>query len=271
MPRAWPATPMAATRRGWASPAATSTATAGPTSPSPTSSASPRRIYRNLGGATFADATAAVGLKAPSRFLLGFGAVFLDVNNDGFLDLATANGHIHDLRPTAPYAMPAQLLLGGPDGRLTDVTARIGQPWTEPRIGRGLAVADLDNDGRLDLLLVAQNAPLAFFHNRTDQAGHFLTLRLEGTTSNRDAVGARVTVTAGGRRRTAWRTGGGSYASASDPRLHFGLGPARVVDDVEIRWPSGRVDRFTKLAADRMYRVREGDPLPPRVVSSHRP
>ena len=197
--------------------------------------------------------------------------VFLDVDNDGFLDLATANGHIHDLRPTAPYAMPAQLLIGGPDGRLTDVTARIGEPWTVPRIGRGLAVADLDNDGRLDLLLVAQNAPLAFFHNRTDQAGHFLTLRLEGTTSNRDAVGARVTVTAGGRRRTAWRTGGGSYASASDPRLHFGLGPARVVNDVEIRWPSGRVDRFAKLAADRMYRVREGDPLPPRVVSSHRP
>ncbi len=219
-------------------------------------------FYRNLGHATFADATAAVGLKAPSRFLLGFGAVFLDVDNDGRLDLATANGHIHDLRPGIPYPMPAQLLTGGPDGRLTDVTPRIGEPWTVPRIGRGLAAADLDNDGRVDLLLVSQNTPLAFFHNQTQDAGHFLTLRLEGTTSNRDAVGARVTVTAGGRRQTAWRTGGGSYASASDPRLHFGLGSAPVADDVEIRWPSGRVQRLGKLAADRAYHVREGDPQP---------
>jgi tetratricopeptide (TPR) repeat protein len=219
-------------------------------------------FYRNLGGAMFADATAAVGLKAPSRFLLGFGAVFLDVDNDGRLDLATANGHIHDLRPNTPYAMPAQLLVGGPDGRLTDVTRRVGEPWTVPRIGRGLTGADLDNDGRLDLLLVAQNAPLAFFHNRTVGAGHFVTLALEGTASNRDAVGARVTVTAGGRRQTAWRIGGGSYASASDPRLHFGLGAAGEVDDLEIRWPSGLVQRLGKLAADRAYHLREGDTRP---------
>ncbi len=188
--------------------------------------------------------------------------MFLDVNNDGRLDLATANGHIHDLRPNIPYAMPAQLLVGGPDGRLTDVTGRVGEPWTIPRIGRGLAAADLDNDGRLDLLLVAQNSPLAFFHNQTRRAGHFLSLRLEGTKSNRDAVGARVTVTAGGRRQTAWRIGGGSYASSSDPRIHFGLGSAQAIDDVEIRWPSGREQHFGKLAADRAHHVREGDPNP---------
>jgi hypothetical protein len=217
-------------------------------------------FYRNLGGATFADATASVGLKAPSRFLLGFGAVFLDVDNDGRLDLATANGHIHDLRPNVPYPMRPQLLVGGPDGRLIDVTRRVGAPWTVPRIGRGLAVADLDNDGRLDLLLVAQNSPLAFYHNQTRPAGHFLTLCLEGTRSSRDAIGARVTVMAGGRRQTAWRIGGGSYASASDPRIHFGLGAARMVDDLEIRWPSGRVQHFSKVAADRAYLLREGAP-----------
>ena len=129
----------------------------------------------------FADATSAVGLKAPSRFLLGFGITFLDVDNDGCLDLATANGHIHDLRPNIPYAMPAQLLTGDLKGRLTDVTEQAGAPWTVPRIGRGLARADLDNDGRIDLLLVAQNSPLAYFHNQTERAGHFLTVRLEGT------------------------------------------------------------------------------------------
>jgi hypothetical protein len=217
-------------------------------------------FYRNLGHGTFADCTTAVGLKAPTRFLLGFGITFLDVDNDGCLDLATANGHIHDRRPNVPYAMPAQLLAGEGAGCLTDVSGRSGAPWGVPRIGRGLASADLDNDGRLDLLLVAQNSPLAYFHNHTSDAGHFLTLRLEGRASNRDAVGAKVTITAGGRRQTAWRFGGGSYASAGDPRLHFGLGPARMIDAIEVRWPSGRVSRFLNLPADRGYLLRESKP-----------
>jgi hypothetical protein len=137
------------------------------------------------------------------------------------------------------------------------VSDRAGPPWQVPRVGRGLAAGDLDNDGRIDLLLVAQDGPLAYLHNRT-AGGHALTLRLEGTASNRDAVGARVTVVAGGRRQVAWRFGGGSYQSASDPRLHFGLGDAGLVEAVEVTWPSGRVDRFGPLAADTAYLVREG-------------
>jgi hypothetical protein len=156
------------------------------------------------------------------------------VDNDGCLDLASANGDIHDRRPNIPYAMPAQLLVGDMEGRLADVSDRSGAPWVVPRIGRGLASADVDNDGRMDLLLVAQNSPLAYFHNQTEGAGHFLTVRLEGSASNRDAIGAKVTVTAGRRRQTGWRFGGGSYASASDPRLHFGLGRARVADAIEV-------------------------------------
>jgi tetratricopeptide (TPR) repeat protein len=223
-------------------------------------------FYRNLGGGMFADATAAVGLKAPSRFLLGFGITLFDADNDGCLDLATANGHIHDLRPTVPYAMPAQLLAGDMSGHLTDITERSGAVWSVPRIGRGLAHADLDNDGRVDLLLVAQNSPLAYFHNQTPRAGHFLTLRLEGTASNRDAIGARVTVTSGGRRQTNWKVGGGSFASACDPRLHFGLGSQRAVDSLEIRWPSGRVSRFHNLRADAGYLIRESDQTPAPLV-----
>ncbi len=219
-------------------------------------------FYRNLGGGMFADATAAVGLKAPSRFLLGFGVTFLDVDNDGLLDLATANGHIHDLRPKIPYAMPAQLLVGDRAGHLTDISPQSGAPWSVPRIGRGLARADLDNDGRIDLLLVAQNAPLAYFHNQTEHAGHFVTIRLVGTPSPRDATGARVTITVGGRRQTAWRFGGGSYASASDARLHFGLGSEWRIDEIEVRWPSGRLDHFHDLPADTGYLIREGQPQP---------
>jgi hypothetical protein len=219
-------------------------------------------FYRNLGRMMFTDATSIVGLKAPSRFRLGFGITFLDVDNDGDLDLATANGHIHDLRPKIPYAMPAQLLRGDRAGRLIDVTECLGTAWTLPRIGRGLARADLDNDGRVDLLLVAQNAPLSFIHNQTEHTGHFLTLRLEGTRSNRDAIGAKVKVTADGRQQASWRFGGGSYASAEDPRLHFGMGASRIIDEIEVRWPSGRVDRYRDLPADAGYRIREGEPDP---------
>jgi hypothetical protein len=200
-----------------------------------------------------------VGLAAPSRYLLGFGAAFLDANDDGRLDLATANGHVNDLRPDVPFAMPAQLLLGEASGRLVDVSQRAGLPWQVLRLGRGLACGDLDNDGRLDLLIVAEGSPLAYFHNQ-GPCGHSITLQLEGAPprSNRDAIGARVTLVAWGRRQVAERIGGGSFLSAQDHRLHFGLGDASRVESIEVHWPSGRVDRYAGLAADRGYRLREG-------------
>jgi tetratricopeptide (TPR) repeat protein len=217
-------------------------------------------FFRNLGSGIFSDQTAAIGLAAPSRFLLGFGITLFDADNDGWLDLATANGHVNDDRPDYPYAMPALLMMGGKEGRLTDVTESSGEPWTIARVARGLAAGDLDNDGRIDLLFVPQTMPLAYFHNQSS-GGHAVSFHLEGTRSNRDGVGATVTITAGGRRRRVWRTGGGSYLSASDPRIHFGLAGDRI-QQVEIRWPSGHVDRFEDLAADRVYRLREGAPAP---------
>jgi hypothetical protein len=224
-------------------------------------------FYQNLGAWQFVDRTAAIGLAAASRHLLGFGAAFLDANNDGRLDLATANGHISDIRPSGPYAMPAQLLLGGTGLRLDDVSQRAGAPWQILRIGRGLAAGDLDNDGRPDLLIVSDGQPLAYLHNQ-GPAGHFVTVQLEGSPpgSNRDAVGARVMLTAGGRRQVAQRLGGGSFLSAGDHRLHFGLGASTRVQVIEVRWPSGHVDRYTDLAADTAYllRERQAQASPPR-------
>jgi len=215
-------------------------------------------FYKNLGGGQFADRTAAIGLATASRYLLGFGASFLDADNDGRLDLATANGHVNDLRPHVPYYMPAQLLLNVGDGRLEDVSARAGEPWTTPRLGRGMAVGDLDNDGRLDLLIVSEGQPLAYLRN-LGPAGHFVTLELEGRDSNREGAGAVVALKAGGRRQVAQRHGGGSFLSACDKRLHFGLGRETAVESIEVRWPSGQVSRFGSLAADRAYRIREGE------------
>ncbi|MHB1562299.1 MAG: CRTAC1 family protein, partial [Isosphaeraceae bacterium] len=225
--------------------------------------------FRNLGNGLFVDHTAQVGLRAATRYLLGFGTVMFDANNDGILDVATANGHVNDIRPIFPYAMTAQLLLGGPQGRLADVSNRGGPAWSVRRLGRGLAAGDVDNDGRVDLVIVDQQGPLALFHNQSGgdrPAGHFVTFGLEGTSSNRDAVGAKVIVNSGGRQQVGWRVGGGSYQSANGPRLHFGLGRAAMIGLVEVRWPSGRVDRYRDLPVDTGYHLREGDPQPRRLA-----
>jgi enediyne biosynthesis protein E4 len=219
-------------------------------------------FFRNLGAGLFADHTGAIGLLAPSRPLLGFGVAFVDVNNDGWLDLLSTNGHVIDSRPRIPLAMPLQLLTGSPGGNLKDVSERAGDPFGSLHLGRGLAIGDLDNDGRMDALVVNQNEPLVYLHNRTEKPGHFIRFSLEGTKSNRDGVGARVTITAGGRRRMAERIGGGSYQSANDPRLHFGLGEAGMVESVEVRWPSGQVDRYLGLLPDHEYRLREAAKSP---------
>ena len=134
---------------------------------------------------------------------------------------------------------------------------RAGPPFQAQRVGRALAAGDLDNDGRVDLVMACLDEPLMYLHNRTD-GGHWLALRLEGTASNRDAVGARVAVTAGGRTRVAWRIGGGSYQSAADPRLHFGLGAADRVEAIEVRWPSGLVQSWSGLPGDRLLNLTEG-------------
>ena len=215
-------------------------------------------LFHNLGKGQFADHTAAVGLSAPSRHRLGFGVAFLDANSDGWLDLMTANGHISDHRPLFPYAMTPQLFVGGPAGMLTDVTAEAGAPFQQLHVGRGLAVGDLDNDGRPDAVMVDQNEPLADLRNETERLrSHFITFRVEGAESNRDGVGAVVAVEAGGRVRVAARFGGGSFQSSGDPRLHFGLGACDRVESVEVRWPSGKVDCLRNLRADRGYLLRE--------------
>jgi tetratricopeptide (TPR) repeat protein len=219
-------------------------------------------LYHNLGHGMFADRSAASGILPATRYLLGFGIAVFDAANDGRLDVAITNGNVNDFRPYYPLAMPSRLYEGRSGGRLVDVSDHSGPPWAVPRLGRGLAAGDLDNDGRIDLLVLAQDEPLAYFHNQTERALHFVTFRLEGTDSNRDGVGARVVVVTASRRQVAQRVGGGSYLSACDGRLHFGLGASTSVESVEVRWPSGRLDRWRNLAADTGYLLREGDPAP---------
>jgi len=218
-------------------------------------------LYQNLGQGLFRCRTTSSGVGQATRFLLGFGTTFGDFNNDGSLDLATVNGHVNDNRPFYPYAMPAQLLLGSPQGRFIDTPPTPDDPWRVPRVGRGLAVADLNNDGLLDALFLPQNDQMTYLkQQKPERPQNWLTFGLEGGKSNRDGVGLRLVITAGGRRQVVERFGGGSYQSAGDPRLHIGLGTADKAEMVEAHWPSGQVMKYPNLTANRAYLLKENSP-----------
>jgi tetratricopeptide (TPR) repeat protein len=214
----------------------------------------------NLGGGVFTDGTLAANLAAPTRAMTGFGTVALDVDNDGALDLFVANGHTDD-QPwySTPMAESPQLFLGREQGRFELAGPEVSPYFAHPVVGRGVAAGDLDNDGRVDLVVVHRDAPAAVLRNTTP-GGHWLGLRLRGTRSGRTPVGARVTCRAGGRSRVRWLTSGTSYLASSDPRLWFGLGLAPKVEQLEVRWPSGTIQTWTDLAADRVLELREGEP-----------
>jgi hypothetical protein len=229
----------------------------------------------NLGVGQFVDATLAANLAAPSRARTGYGTVALDVDNDGTLDLFVANDHTDD-QPwiNTPMAQTAQLFLGREPGRFELAGPETSPYFARPIVGRGVAAGDLDNDGRVDLVVVHRDAPAAVLRN-VSEGGHWLGLRLRGTRSGRSPIGARVACRAGGRSAVRWLTSGTSYLSASDPRLWFGLGSARSVEHLEVRWPSGMVQAWSNLPADRMLDLEEGDnsvvpTVRPRVASPSR-
>jgi tetratricopeptide (TPR) repeat protein len=213
----------------------------------------------NLGGGLFVDRTLAANLAAPSRSKTGFGTVALDVNNDGRLDLFVANGHVDD-QPWAniPMAQTAQLFLGRERGRFEWAGPEVSPYFARPVVGRGVAAGDLDNDGRVDLVVVHRDAPAALLRNVT-RGGHWLGLRLRGTRSGRTPVGTSVVCRAGGRTQVRWLTSGTSYLSSNDPRLWFGLGPVQKAESLEVHWPSGAVQSWSDVPADRILIVSEGD------------
>ncbi|HET6574968.1 MAG TPA: CRTAC1 family protein [Fimbriiglobus sp.] len=227
----------------------------------------PNVLFLNAGRMLFRYGTHSSGLGVPSLSRLGFGTVFCDVDLDGRLDLAVANGHVERHAAevyNAPYAQEAQLFLGQGPGRFRDGSAEAGAYFREPRVGRGLAWADFDNDGRPDLAYSHVGGPIALLHNRTETAHGWLRLELigDGKTSNRNAIGARVEIETTAGKQVRFVNGGGSYLSASERRLLVGLGPARRAERVAVRWPSGREQTFTNLEGRRWWRLREGEATP---------
>ena len=219
-------------------------------------------LYRNRGDGTFAVASTATGLAEPSLPRLAFGANFLDYDNDRDLDLFVANGHVYpQIRHRDPtgYAEPNQLFQNlGPAGfRFAAVAAG---DVARPAVSRGSAAGDYDNDGDQDLLVCNLDGPPALLRNDGGNQQHWLRLRLVGSASNRDGVGARVALATGAVVQTRELTSGGSFLSHGDPRLHFGLGASAAADWIEIRWPSGGVQRLEDVAADQFLVVSEPAP-----------
>ncbi len=219
-------------------------------------------LYWNNGQGILTDHTLQSGLSQDSFLPLGFGANFLDFDNDGLLDLFVANGHVFDninsINPSLEYAQPNQLFRNRGEGRFEAVSAQSGPYFSRKNVSRGSAVADYNNDGRLDLLVTNNNQKADLLENRSAGNHHWLQLRLEGTHCNRDGVGAKVLLEAGGRRLSQEVRAGSSYLSQSDLRVHFGLGAVTGVESIEIRWPCGRRQAVPPPSGvDRVLRVKE--------------
>src|ERR1700722_8540058 len=218
-------------------------------------------LYKNNGDGTFTDATSAAGLGLYTQYL-GWGTTFFDIDNDGWPDLILVNGHVYPEVDTqhlgSSYKEPRILYHNNGDGTCSDISASGGSGLTTPASSRGLAVGDLWNDGRMSVVVSNMNAPASLLENQVRTPNHWIALRTVGTKSNRDGIGARITVKVGSRMLVNEVRSGSSYISNSDMRVHFGLGTAAKVDWIEIRWPSGLIERFADLGVDAIHTVNEG-------------
>jgi len=217
-------------------------------------------LYRNNGDGTFTDVTYLSGLGVNTQFL-GWGTLFVDVDNDGWPDLFMANGHVYpevdSNRLNTTFRERKVLYWNQRNGKFKDISLDAGPGITAPFNSHGVAAADFDNDGAVEILVNNSHDAPSLLKNYGEH-GSWISLKLVGTKSNRDAIGARVTVSSGGHQQLQEVRSGGGYISQNDFRLHFGLGGSRQAESVEIRWPSGPRQVFHDVDADKFYLIQEG-------------
>jgi len=222
-------------------------------------------LYRSPSAGQFDDVSLAAGVGGPSKATLGFGCGFADLDLDGRLDLVIANGHIDDtvrnIRGNVGYAQPPHLFLNLGNGKFQDVVNTNGGDFAAPRVGRGLAFADFDRDGDVDLLLTTNNGPAYLFRNDLHSGNRALRLHLTGSKSNRDAIGAVVRIYHGGETQMRTIRGGSSYLSQSELPLTFGVGKSDRVDRLAVEWPSGTTQEFKNVSTGNAYELHENEAL----------
>jgi len=233
----------------------------------------PNSLYRNMGPQGFDDVSWTSGVGQPSYPYVGWGTAFFDMDNDTWLDILVANGHVYpqiDTLETGPrYREPLLLHRNNRDGTFDEVSKESGLAALPLHSRRGAAFGDVFNTGNIDVLLLNVNEPPSLLKNMNADGYHRVLFKLIGTKSNRAAIGARVTIYSAGVKQLSEVRGGASYLSQNDLRLHFGLGAAKKMESVEIRWPSGKVESLENVAADAIYTIVEGSgirnaiPLPP--------
>jgi hypothetical protein len=219
-------------------------------------------LYRPQASGAYTDIAARSGVGAASLNRLGFGCLFADLDLDGALDLIVANGHIDEtvrhIRGNVGYAQAPLLFLNQGNGSFRDVASQAGDGFVQPRVGRGLACADFDRDGDVDLLMTTNNGPAVLFRNDQTGGRRSVRLRLRGTASNRDAIGTTVRIFHGGTSQSRTVKSGSSYLSQSELPVTFGVGTRDVIDRLTIAWPNGRKEEFTKVATGKQYDCTEG-------------
>jgi hypothetical protein len=224
-------------------------------------------LYRNDGNWNFTEVSYPSGVALPSLPWVKWGTAFVDLDNDGWLDLIAVSGQVYPQVDTLPsgggYRQPKLLHLNEKDGTFCDASNLAGPALTEKRVSRGLAVGDLFNDGNMDVVVSDLDGSPMILRNRGVPGRHWVSFELAGTKSNRLALNARVKLIAGGMTQTEEIHSGGSYLSQNDLRVHFGLGSAKKIDKVEVDWPSGATETFRDLAADQFYSLLEGHGVVP--------
>jgi hypothetical protein len=217
-------------------------------------------IWRNDGRGHMLEVPGAAGMLLPTLDVLGFGGGFFDYDNDGWLDVFIANGHVYPevdlLRTRVSYRQLNSLFHNQANGKFVETSRPAGLASLPPRVGRGVAFGDFDNDGFVDVVVANNDDPPTLLHN-LGNANHFLNFRLVGAKSNRDALGARVRVVTSGMSQIREIAGGGSYISQSDLRANFGIGRADRAGTIEVRWPSGQLDTFSNVKANQFYLIEE--------------
>lgn len=221
-------------------------------------------LYHNEGRGLFVDEAPRSDVGRDSLLTLGFGCFFFDYDLDGWPDIFIANGHIDNdierVQPNVKYAMPPHVFRNVGKGNFQEVTKALGKAFNSPRVARGAAYGDINNDGRPDILIATNGGPAALFLNEAAPgapATHSLRIKLVGTKSNRDGIGTVVKLTAGGETQTQMLRSGSSYLSANELLLTFGLGAHETADTIEIRWPSGQTDKLTGVSAGQTIVVTE--------------